>query len=741
MKKLYNKESCCCETHHVEPIDLHGVEVCQDFDECDCEQDHYAESNAQEIQYSEEINNANHKYCIYNLNCANCAMKIEKEIFKLDYVEEVSLNFSTQILLVKSKLNDEILLSKINEIANQIEPGVEIEMINDKKTRKKTHTLEIAQLIIAGVCFVLALYLEKQVSFNSLYLYIFVYLIAGYKVLYTAIRNIFKGNLFDENFLMSIATLGAFYVGSYEEAVAVMLFYDVGELFQSIAVHRSRNSISDLMGIHSDTATLLKDGKEVIVSPEEIQVNDILIVKAGERIAVDGVVLKGNSSLDVSALTGESIPKDISEDDEILAGSLNIHGVFTMKASKVVLESTVSRVLDLVENASNKKAKIENFITRFAKIYTPFVVLAAAFIIILPPLLGWGSFDEWLYRGCTFLVISCPCALVISVPLGLFAGIGAASRKGVLVKGGNYLELLNEMDTIIFDKTGTITKGLFKVQKINGDAEVLQLAAYGESFSNHPIAQSIVKAYGKSIDQNKMSEYQEMAGLGISTIYDGKPLLVGNDKLLINEKIDFEISSDLGSVIYVAYDGCFKGSIIINDEIKETSKAAMKQLKQLGVSKTVMLTGDKKEIAQFIANEAGIDEVHAQLLPQDKVSILESYLKDTHKVGFVGDGINDAPVLMRSDIGIAMGGVGSDAAIEASDIVLMNDDLLSIPSAILIAKKTKRILWQNISFSLLIKFGVLGLTIFGLTNMWMGVFADVGVTLIAIINAMRILKK
>lgn len=736
MKKSYHKDGCCCDVHHETHNDIQCVDIYHQEENCNCDQLQHEESTIEEDQES----NANHKYLIHNLDCANCAMKIEKAIFNQDYIEEATLNFSTQILIVKSKLSDEVLLPKLNQIVEKIEPGVEIKKINGTKTKEQSHTFEFAQLIIAGVCFILALYLEKQVSFNSIYLYIFVYIVAGYKVLYTAFRNIFKGNIFDENFLMSIATLGAFYVGDFKEAVAVMLFYDVGELFQSIAVHRSRSSISDLMGIHSDTATILKEGTEVIVSPEEIQVNDILIVKAGERIAVDGIVLKGNSSLDVSALTGESLPKDIGVDDEILAGSLNVYGVFTMRASKVASESTVSRVLDLVENASSKKAKIENFITRFAKVYTPFVVLAAALIIILPPFFGWGSFDEWLYRGCTFLIISCPCALVISVPLGLFAGIGAASRKGVLVKGGNYLELLNDMDTIIFDKTGTITKGIFKVQKINGDADVLQLAAYGESYSNHPIAQSIVKAYGEKIDQSKMSEYQELAGLGISTMYNGKTLLVGNDNLLSNENIDFELSSDLGSIIYVAYDGNFKGSIIVNDEIKETSNAAMKQLKQLGVSKTVMLTGDKREIAQLIANEVGIDEVHAQLLPQDKVTILESYLNETHKVGFVGDGINDAPVLMRSDIGIAMGGLGSDAAIEASDIVLMNDDLLSITSAILIAKKTKRILWQNISFSLLIKFGVLGLTIFGLTNMWMGVFADVGVTLIAIINAMRILK-
>lgn len=765
---------CCCgenhanekntheHSHHVEKNnDLEVDDPHDHHDSCDCGHDHHHDScecghghhehkhdscgcghDHTEIKESVSITKAKYKFKINNLDCANCAMKVETALRKLDYIDEVSLSFSTSILMANTKRNDvDSLLSDLNKVANSVEEGVVIEPYSKSEIKVESHRNEVIQLIVGAVCFILAIFLDKNGSNLSFWMFLLTYLVVGYRVILIAVRNILKGDMFDENFLMSLATLGAFALTDYAEAVAVMMFYDIGELFQSIAVNRSRRSIGDLMDIHTDFAIALRDGKEVKVTPEELLVDDIVVVKAGERIPVDGIVIEGTSSLDVSALTGESLPKDISVNDEVLAGCLNINGLFTMKVSKIASESTVSRVLELVENAASKKAKIEKFITKFSRVYTPAVVLAAALIIIIPTMIqGWGSFDTWLYRGCTFLVISCPCALVISVPLGLFAGIGAASKKGVLIKGGNYLELLSEMDTIIFDKTGTITKGIFKVNKVEGSKDTLTLAAYGECNSNHPIAMSIVSEYGEDIDQSKLSNYEEVAGHGISALYESKKLLVGNAKLLKEHKITFEETQDLGSIVYVAYDGVYQGYIVISDEIKETSKTAMSQLKSLGIKNTVMLTGDKKGIAESVATSVGIDSVHAELLPQDKVSILEKYLDESdNKVGFVGDGINDAPVLMRADIGIAMGGIGSDAAIEASDVVLMNDDLSSISSAIKIARKTKKILYQNIIFSLVVKFAVLGLTAVGLANMWMGVFADVGVTLIAIINAMRAL--
>jgi len=724
----HEHEECGCGHHHEHH---HEHEECG----CGCEHDHHAH-----IEDNRTLAKANYRFRVRNLDCANCAMKVERKIKELDIVEDAVLSFSTQLLLIKSKEKDlDVLLSILNETASKAEKGVII--VNDGTlVQEEKHTWEIVQLIIGTLGLVLVLSIEKSLSFSPLFLYSLIYLIVGFNVLKTAIKNILKGEVFDENFLMAIASIGALFVGSYEEAVAVMLFYDLGELLQSIAVQRSRRSISDLMNINTESATVLKDGKEIVVTPEEICVGDLLIIKAGERVAVDGVVVEGTSSLDVSALTGESLPKDIKENDDVLAGSMNVNGVFTMKAVKPVHESTVARVMELVETASSKKAKIEKFITKFAKVYTPIVVLAAILVTILPPLLGLGDFNTWLYRGCTFLVISCPCALVISVPLGLFAGIGAASKVGVLVKGGNYLEHLSEMDTLVFDKTGTITKGVFKVGEVFGHKNTLMLAAYGENYSNHPIAKSIVSEYGRELDNYKVSEYEEIAGQGISAMYENKELLVGNAKLLQANNIEFEEAKVIGSIVYVAYDHVYYGYIVINDEIKESSTQAISVLKQQGIKKTIMLTGDKQEIAFEIAKEAGIDKVCAELLPQDKVAIFEKYLGKDHIVGFVGDGINDAPVLMRADIGIAMGGIGSDAAIEASDVVLMNDDLMSIASAMKIARKTKVILWQNIIFSLLIKGIVLVLALFGIANMWLGVFADVGVTLLAVLNSMRALK-
>ncbi len=720
-------ECCSHDTHSHE--DDSGEE---EGDHCCCSHDLNAVSD-------KKITNAKFKFSIANLDCANCALKVETALNQLSYVDEAVLNFSTSTLFVNSKRSDtHKLLEDLNEVANKAEKGVLIEPFTRSEVNTQSHKKEVGQLVVASILFVLALLSGEVSEVLQTWLFVATYVVAGYKVILTALRNLFKGDMFDENFLMSVATIGAFALGDYAEAVAVMLFYDVGELFQSIAVNRSRRSIGELMDINTNFAIVIRDGQEVQVTPEQLQVNDVVVVKPGERIPVDGSVIEGNSSLDVSALTGESLPKDVGINDEVLAGCLNINGVFKMRVEKVASESTVARVLELVENASSKKAKVEKFITKFSKIYTPVVVLAAIVIVLVPTLLyGGDSFSTWLYRGCTFLVISCPCALVVSIPLGLFAGIGGASKKGVLVKGGNYLEQLSEIDTIVFDKTGTITKGIFKVQEVIGKNNTLELAAYGESKSNHPIAQSIVHQYNKSIDDMQLKNYFEIAGQGIVVDYQQKQLLVGNAKLLKEHGIVFEESDALGSIVYVAYDQAYVGCIVISDEVKQSSKAAIARLKQLGVKKTVMLSGDKQAIAQKVASEVGIDEVRAQLLPQDKVMTLENYLNDHDRVAFVGDGINDAPVLMRADIGIAMGGIGSDAAIEASDVVLMNDDLSSIPTAIQIARKTKRILYQNIVFSLVIKVAVLGLSAVGLVGMWMGVFADVGVTLIAIVNAMR----
>lgn len=745
MTKDLHKDNCCNHNETHEHHHTHDECCCHDVhehfhhdehDHCGCGHEHL------EKEESKSLAHAKYKFKINNLDCANCAMKVENALGKLSYIDDISLSFSTSILMVNTQRNDvEQLLLDLNKEANLVEDGVVIEPYVKSEVKVESHRDEIIQLIGGVICFLIAIWIEQSNTGISGWLYLLTYFVVGYKVILTAVRNLLKGDMFDENFLMSLATIGAFALGDYKEAVAVMMFYDIGELFQSIAVNRSRRSIGDLMDIHTDFAIALRNGKEVRVTPEELLVDDIVMVKAGERIPVDGVVIEGNSSLDVSALTGESLPKDVGINDEVLAGCLNINGLITMKVSKIASESTVSRVLELVENASSKKAHIEKFITKFSRIYTPTVVAAAVLIVIIPTLLqGWDSFGTWLYRGCTFLVISCPCALVVSIPLGLFAGIGAASKKGVLIKGGNYLELLSDMNTLVFDKTGTITKGTFQVTKIFGKKETLELAAYGECNSNHPIAMSIVAQYEKDIDRKRLDNYEEIAGQGIRALFDEKELLVGNAKLLNHYQIQFEEANEVGSIIYVAYDRMYQGYIVINDEIKETASQAMQKLKQLGIRSTVMLTGDKKQVAEQVAKSVGIDEFHAELLPQDKVRILESYLNKTgNKVGFVGDGINDAPVLMRADIGIAMGGIGSDAAIEASDIVLMNDDLSSIPSAIKIARKTKGILYQNITFSLVVKFGVLLLTAFGFANMWMGVFADVGVTLIAIINAMRAL--
>lgn len=579
-------------------------------------------------------------------------------------------------------------------------------------------------------------------------IYLVPYLVIGYDIVYKAARNISHGQVFDENFLMMIATFGAFGVGEYSEAVAVMLFYQVGELFQGYAVGKSRQSISDMMDICPEYANIEEDGVLKQVDPDDVEVGSIIVVKPGERIPLDGIVVEGESLIDTAALTGESVPRSAKAGDEIISGCVNGSGTLKVKTTKEFDDSTVAKILELVENASSKKAKVENFITRFAKYYTPVVTIGAVILAILPPLILGGGWAEWIQRACIFLVISCPCALVISVPLGFFGGIGAASKIGVLVKGSNYLEAVAEMTTIVFDKTGTLTKGEFKVTDViteNGSKEeLIELAALGEGYSNHPIANSIREAYGKELDLNRVTNTEEIAGHGIKAVIDGKTVLLGNEKLMKSESIFYTSCKSMGTVVYVACTGVFEGAVVISDTIKDGAKEAIRDMKQVGVRHTVMLTGDRREAAETVAQTLGIDEVHAELLPGGKVEQVEALLKaekQKERLAFVGDGINDAPVLTRADIGIAMGSMGSDAAIEAADIVLMDDDVTKIASVVRIARKTLRIVKQNIVFALAIKALVLILGTLGMANMWEAVFADVGVSVIAILNSMRTLNE
>lgn len=576
------------------------------------------------------------------------------------------------------------------------------------------------------------------------------YLVIGWDIVYKAVRGIVNGQVFDENFLMTIATFGAFGVGEYSEAVAVMLFYQVGELFQSYAVSRSRQSIADLMDICPEYANLEKDGELVQADPDDVEIGDIIVIKPGERVPLDGTVISGESMVDTSALTGESVPRRVEEGSEIISGCINESGVLRVKVTKEFDDSTVARILELVENASSKKAQVENFITRFARYYTPAVVIAAALLAVAPPLALGADFGPWIQRACIFLVISCPCALVISVPLSFFGGIGAASRNGVLVKGSNYLEALAQMDTIVFDKTGTLTKGEFKVTEIRpsgmSEEELLRLAALAEHYSNHPISLSIRDAYEKAGGQMNLSSIgknEEISGHGVRTEIDGSIVLAGNGRLMEAEGIAYEPCESIGTVVYLARDGVFAGTIVISDTVKEHAAQAIRDLKQAGVKRTVMLTGDRKAVGEAVAEKLGLDEVFTELLPADKVEQVERLLDgqaEGRKLAFVGDGINDAPVLTRADIGIAMGSMGSDAAIEAADVVLMDDDPARISVVVRISRKTLSIVKQNIVFALGVKALVLVLGAFGMANMWEAVFADVGVSVIAILNAMRALK-
>lgn len=605
------------------------------------------------------------------------------------------------------------------------------------------------KIIISAILFVLALVIPFSNEWINNGLFIISYLVVGFEILKKAVRNIFRGKVFDENFLMAVATIGAFAIGEFPEAVAVMLFYQVGELFQSYAVDKSRKSIASLMDIRPDYANIEKDGKIEKVDPDEVKIGDIIIVKTGEKIPLDGVVVEGRSSLDTMALTGESVPRVVKTEDEVLSGCINKDGLLKIRVTKEFGESTVSRILDLVENASSKKSKSENFITKFAKYYTPTVVIIAVLLAFIPPIIlkDFSTFSVWLYRALSFLVVSCPCALVISIPLSFFGGIGGASKMGILIKGSNYLEALANTETVVFDKTGTLTEGIFEVQDIYAEGiekdELLRIVAHAENYSNHPIAKSVKKAYNKEIDEKIIKNPQELSGKGIWVKIDEKDILVGNEKLMLEEKIDFKKCDEVGTILYVAIDKKYVGYVLIADKIKQDSPKTIRELKAMNIKETVMLTGDKKEVGEYVAKKLNMDKVYTELLPDGKVEKVEELLKQKSEKGklvFVGDGINDAPVLTISDIGVAMGGLGSDAAIEAADIVIMTDETSKISKAINLSKKTMRIVRENIIFAIFVKIAVLVLTAFGASTMWEAVFADVGVSVIAIINALRMLN-
>ncbi|MCI8384399.1 MAG: cadmium-translocating P-type ATPase [Clostridia bacterium] len=604
------------------------------------------------------------------------------------------------------------------------------------------------RIIIAMILFIIAFIINFKNEWIQLILFVIAYGIVGLEIVRKAIRNMARGKVFDENFLMTVATIGAFGIGEYPEAVAVMLFYQIGELFQSYAVDQSRKSISSLMDIRPDFANVEKDGTIEKMDPDEVKIGEIIVVKPGEKIPLDGYVIEGKSSLDTKALTGESLPQEVVKGEEVLSGSININGVIKIKVTKEYAQSTVSKILDLVENASSKKSKSENFITKFARYYTPIVVIIALALAFLPPLIMKdATFSDWLYRALSFLVVSCPCALVISIPLSFFGGIGGASKMGILVKGSNYLEQLANTEIVVFDKTGTLTEGVFEVQKVKAigmsEEELLKITAIAENYSNHPIALSVKKAYNKKIEENQIIKTEERSGYGIVSVIGEQKVFVGNEKLMKEEQIEFVKCNDVGTILYVAIEGKYVGYILIADKIKEDAISTIKSLKKNNIKQIVMLTGDREEVGENVGKKLGIDKVYAELLPDSKVKKVESLLKEKSKKGklvFVGDGINDTPVLAISDIGIAMGGLGADSAIEVADIVLMTDEPSKIVDAIHLSKRTMRIVKENILFAIAIKILVLIFSAFGLSTMWEAVFADVGVSVIAIINALRVLK-
>ncbi len=697
------------------------------------------------------------------LNCANCAAKIETEVNKLEEVKEAGLDFVSKRLIIKANdnSNKNHIFTKVKSIVNKLEPDVEVKLqsnnsINhkEKDTNKKNEhgNNEIKESIIKlilGIGFFLIPLIFNFSPKIELTLFIISYVLVGGEIVLRAVKNISRGQVFDENFLMTIATLGAFSIKEYPEAVAVMIFYQVGELFQDIAVNKSRKSIADLMDIRPDSANVKRGEEFISISPEQVLIGEIIMIKPGEKLPLDGVIIEGNSMVDTSALTGESVPRTVRIGDEVLGGFINKNGLLYVEVQKEFGESTLSKILDLVQNAGAKKAPTEKFITKFARYYTPVVVISAAILAFLPPLIIEGAtFSDWIYRALVFLVVSCPCALVVSIPLGFFGGIGSASKNGILIKGGNYLEALNKIETIVFDKTGTLTKGVFEVTEIYSKEgftkeSLIEYAAYVEAFSTHPIATSIVEYFDKDIDKSRVKNYEEISGHGIKALVDEKNLLAGNKKLMDMYNITVEEVSSIGTVVYLSIDEVYAGYVVISDEIKEDSKEAITGLKNSGIKNVLMLTGDNKVVGDKVAMEIEVDKVYSELLPQNKVEILEGLQKDKlrkGKVAFVGDGINDAPVLARADIGIAMGGVGSDAAIEAADVVIMTDEPSKIILAINIAKKTNKVVWQNIIFALSVKLVILVLGAMGIATMWEAVFGDVGVALIAVLNSMRVLR-
>nr|WP_106767427.1 heavy metal translocating P-type ATPase [Paenibacillus faecalis] len=701
------------------------------------------------------------------LDCANCAMKIENGVKKVEGVSSCTVNFATKTLVLETTSGqDELVVSKAKKKVNSLEPHIRVidkSGLKSRNTQTNDHAeghahdhdhgdvntkRTLTRIMISAILAAVGVF-GPLTGFWELALFVIAYIIVGGDIVLRAAKNIVRGQVFDENFLMTIATLGAFAIQEYPEGVAVMLFYQVGEMFQGMAVNRSRKSISALMDIRPDYANLKVGGETKRVTPEEVKIGDVIVVRPGERVPLDGVVIEGNSAMDTSALTGESVPREVEAGNDVLSGFINKNGVLLVEVTKEFGESTVSKILDLVQNASNKKAPTENFITKFARYYTPVVVIVAVLLAVVPPLfISGATFSDWMYRALVFLVISCPCALVVSIPLGFFGGIGASSKKGVLVKGSNYLEALNDVKYVVFDKTGTLTKGVFTVTKVHTSSdiskdELLKIAAHAEMHSTHPIAESIRAAYGQELREDMLEGYNEIAGHGIQVQYNGKEVLAGNAKLMTRENIAFTEPKELGTLVHVAIDREYAGYIVIADEVKEDSAEAIRSLKELGIKKTVMLTGDSRAVGEAVGRQLNLDEVHAELLPQHKVEEIEKLDKQkspNEKIIFVGDGINDTPVLARADIGVAMGGLGSDAAIEAADIVIMTDETSKLPSAIRIAKRTRRIVWQNIVFALGVKAIFLILGAFGIATMWEAVFSDVGVTILAVLNSIRVLK-
>lgn len=693
----------------------------------DCECDKVVHNQNHELE---------HKIFIQGLDCANCAMKVETAVNKLSCVKEANINFTKGILYVNYHEENNKNFDVVKKTILKIEPDVEV---SENKLELKEEKISLWPLILGSILFVIANIISWEIM--KVLVIIIAYGLCGYNVYRKAILNIGNKNFMDENFLMSIASIGALLIQEYAEGYMVLLLYSIGEYLQSVVLGKSRKEISSLMELKVDEVTKLVDDQEVVVALEDIKLKDIIIVKPSQRIPVDGIIEKGNSSLDTSMLNGESALRDVHEGDEVLAGCINQQGLLIMKVTRLYEDSSAAKIIELCEHASNKKAKVEQSITKFAKVYTPFVVCVACLLVVVEPLLLKISIQEALYNALVLLVLSCPCALVLSIPLGMFAALGQASKQGILIKGGNYLEGLNEVDCMVFDKTGTITKGNFKVVG-NYNEELLKYAAYGESRSEHPIAKSILEAYHGTIDASLISEYQDLAGYGISLKVDEHAILVGNKALLRNNGIDIEDYNEAYTKVYVAKDGKYLGCILIEDEVKQTSLASITYFKQNGIKRIVMLSGDRQDVVAKVAKQVGIDEYYGELLPEEKLIKLESIMHEQKgKVIFVGDGMNDAPSLARSDIGITMGGIGSDAAIEVSDIILTKDELSQLVDSLKLAKKTKRILYENIIISSGIKTLVMLLAICSIANMWLGVFADVGVTMIALINTLRVIKR